>query len=121
MRTKQVLQALERTDLPVRVFGAGDVTHVIVGELQTLDGRGIECVCLIAQVARPITDFFAELLDSDTCQCRRQKREGFPLCGICFGKLPAGLRSALKLSRGAALESAYGFAIRTLKSRRKAR
>lgn len=118
MKSAQILPIIENNDLPVRIVGTGNVTHVFVGTL--FDGKNSsEVVCLFAQPAVKATPEFEKILKSECCRCEHQKRTGFPLCGLCFSNLKKGVQTALRENRDAELEETYNLAVLYLSGRKR--
>lgn len=53
-------------------------------------------------------------LNGEKCRCRRRKKSGYSLCGICYAKLPQDVKTALWRKIGHGYEEAYQKAVEAL-------
>jgi hypothetical protein len=110
MNSNKIIEHLQNNDLPVRIVGTGNVTHVIVGKL--FDGKNdSDVICLFAQPMAQASAEFIKILKSEGCRCGKQKLSNYPLCGLCFSNLKKGLQTSLRQNKGVELEVTYDMAV----------
>lgn len=118
MKSTQIIEHLQNNDLPVRIVGTGDVTHVMIGRL--CDGKNeAEVICLFAQPMMQASAEFIKTLKSEGCRCGKQKLPDYPFCGLCFSNLKKGMQTALRQNKGVELEVTYNLAVLYLTGRKR--